>query len=119
LKTLERVKSRVSGNVAVGDQWQLTIADLDEALFSIASVLDFSAAISREGAQDYLRLEVRVVERANDNIAGAIDVALESIPAVRLARTSHQLDVVVAMQNTRLVVARPIKRTIMDRRTGA
>jgi hypothetical protein len=92
---------------------------LDEALFSIASVLDFSAAISREGAQDYLRLEVWVVERANDNIAGAIDVALESIPAVRLARTSHQLDVVVAMQNTRLVVARPIKRTIMDRRTGA
>ncbi len=119
LKTLERVKSRVSGHVAVGDQWQLTIAELDEALFSIARVLDFSAAISREGAQDCLRLEVRVVEAANDNIAVAIDAALESIPAVRLARASHQLDVVVAMQNTRSVVARPIKRTIADRRTSA
>ena len=119
LKTLERVKSRVSGCVAVGDQWHLTMADLDEALFSIAGVLDFTAAISREGTQNRLRLEVRVVERANDNIAGAIDAALESIPAVKFARTSHQLEVVVAMQNTRSVVARPIKRTIMDRRTGA
>ena len=95
------------------------MADLDEALFSIAGVLDFTAAISREGTQNRLRLEVRVVERANDNIAGAIDAALESIPAVKFARTSHQLDVVVVMQNTRSVVARPIKRTIMDRRTGA
>ena len=119
LKTLERVKSRVSGYVAVGDQWHLTMADLDEALFSVAGVLDFTAAISREGTQDCLRTEVRVVEAANDNIAVAIDAALESIPAVRLARTSRQLDVVTAIQNTRSVVARPIKRTIVDRRTSA
>ncbi len=119
LKTLEQVKSRVGGCVAVGDQWHLTMADLDEALFSIAGVLDFSAVISREGTQDCLRMEVRVVEAANDNMAGEIDAALESIPAVRLARTSDQLEVVVAVQKTCLVNARPIKRTIMDVRTHA
>ena len=119
LKTLERVKSRVSGHVAVGNQWHLTIAELDEALFSIAGVLDFAAAIWREGAQDCLRLEARVVEEADDTIAGAIDTALESIPAIQLARTSNQLEVVVVVQKTRSIISRPIKRIIMDRRTRA
>ena len=119
LRTLERVRHRVSGCVAVGDQWHLTMADLDEALFSIADVLDFTAAISRDGRRDCLRLEVKVVEGTNDDIAGAIDAALESIPAVESARTSDQLEVVAAVQKTRSVISRPIKRTIMDRRTGA
>jgi phenylacetate-coenzyme A ligase PaaK-like adenylate-forming protein len=119
LKTLERVKHRASGYVAVGDQWHLTMADLDEALFSIESVLDFTATISREGAQDRLRLEVKVVEGASDNMVDALDAALESVPAIKLARTSHQLDVVVAVQKTRSVIARPIKRTIMEMRTHA
>jgi hypothetical protein len=60
-----------------------------------------------------------VVEGTDYNIAGALDAALESIPAIQLARTSHQLDVVVAVQKTRSVIARPIKRTIIDVRTHA
>jgi phenylacetate-coenzyme A ligase PaaK-like adenylate-forming protein len=119
LKTLERVRQRASGDITIGDQWQLTIADLDEALFSLESVLDFAATISREGVQDCLQLEVRVVEGTDGNIAGAIDAALESIPAIQLARTSRQLDVLVVVQATRLVIARPIKRTIIDVRTHA
>jgi phenylacetate-CoA ligase len=119
LKTLECIRQRASGYIAIGDQWQLAMADLDEALFSIASVLDFAAAISHKGAQDRLRLEVRVVEGTDSSIAGALDAALESIPAIQLARTSHQLDVVVAVQKTRSIIARPIKRIIMDRRTRA
>jgi hypothetical protein len=97
----------------------LTIADLDEALFSLESVLDFAATVSREGAQDCLRLEVKVVEDTQDSIAGAIDATLESIPAIQLARTSGQLDVGVAVQKTRSVMARPIKRTILDVRPHA
>jgi phenylacetate-CoA ligase len=119
LKTLERVRRRVSGCVAVGDQWQLTLADLDEAFFPIAGVLDFSAVISREGVQDRLQLEVRVVAGTNDKIAGVIDGVLESIPAIKFARTSDQLQVVVSVETTRSVIARPIKRTIVDVRTHA
>jgi phenylacetate-coenzyme A ligase PaaK-like adenylate-forming protein len=119
LKTLERVKSRVSGHVAIGDQWQLTIAELDEALFSIAGVLDFSAAIAHEGVQDRLQLDVRVVAGTNANISSAIEGVLESIPAIQFARISDQLQVVVSVETTYSVIARPIKRTIMDMRTHA
>jgi phenylacetate-CoA ligase len=119
LRTLERVRQRVSGYVAIGDQWQLTMADLDEALFSINSVLDFVVIVSREEAQDCLQLAVKVVEGADNTITGAIDAALESISAIQLARTSRQLDVVVAVQKTRSVIARPIKRAIRDVRTHA
>jgi phenylacetate-coenzyme A ligase PaaK-like adenylate-forming protein len=119
LKTLERVRQRASGRVAIGDQWQLTMADLDEALFSLASVLDFAVTVSREGAQDCLQLQVKVVEGTDDRVASAIDAALESVPAIRLAKAARQLELVVAIQRTRSIVVRPIKRTVLDVRTHA
>lgn len=119
LKTLERVRQRAGGNVAIGAQWRLTIADLDEALFSLKSVLDYAATVSREGAQDHLLLQVQVVEATGDTIAGAIDAALQAISAIRLARAARQLVVMVTIQKTRSVVARPIKRKIVDERIHA
>jgi phenylacetate-CoA ligase len=119
LKALERVRQRASGRVAIGDQWQLTMADLDEALFSLKSVLDFAVTVSRGGAQDCLQLQVKVVEGTDDRIASAIDAVLESVPAIQLARAARQLDVAVEVQKTRSVMARPIKRKIADVRTHA
>jgi phenylacetate-CoA ligase len=119
LKSLERVRSRAGGCVAVGGQWQLMMADLEEALFPLTSVLDFSATISHEGALDRLQLEVRVVAGTSDNIAGLIDDALKSIPAVKLARLSGQFQVVISVETTHFVIAHPIKRTIRDVRTQA
>ncbi len=119
LKTLERVRQRASGQVTLGNQWRLTMADLDEALFSIADTLDFTATISRQTAQNGLQLKVRAVEGTNDNVAGTIEAALKSIPAIQLARAARQLTVRVAVEKTRSVTARPIKRTIKDVRTYA
>jgi phenylacetate-CoA ligase len=119
LKTLERIRRRASGQVVLGGLGRLTMADLDEALFSVGSVLDFTATISRQATQDCLRLEVRVTEGTGDTSAGAIEAALEAIPVIRLARASRQLDIIFSVERTRAVAARPIKRTIKDVRTYA
>jgi phenylacetate-coenzyme A ligase PaaK-like adenylate-forming protein len=111
LKTLERVRSRVSGCIAVGQGQYVTIADLDEALFSIAGLLDFSATVTHAG-KDCLSLEVRIDEGMEGDIASAVSSALDSIPALRLARTAGAVDVRIAVQAQGVPLARPTKRTI-------
>ncbi|MEN6409202.1 MAG: DVU_1553 family AMP-dependent CoA ligase, partial [Anaerolineaceae bacterium] len=45
LKTLERIRTRITGMVPLGTGGQLSIADLDEALFSIEGVYDYQATV--------------------------------------------------------------------------
>lgn len=49
LKTLGQVRERLNGRIEIGAASCLTMADLDEALFPIAGLLDFSATLAREG----------------------------------------------------------------------
>jgi hypothetical protein len=74
-------------------------------------LLDFSVIMGDDG----LELKASVIEGARENVASAIELALESIPAIRLAQAAGQLDVVITVQKE-LVVASPAKRTIVDQR---
>ena len=113
LKTLEGVRSRVSGYVAVGCGQYVTLADLDEAIFPLAGLLNFAATITRAG-KDCLNLEVSVVEGMADNMVAAVDLALESIPALRLARATGALEIVVTVQAPGSILASPTKRMIKE-----
>ncbi len=142
LKTLERVRQRASGYVAVGDGPYLTIADLDEALFSVEGLLDFSVIINASSQnvranpcgqvqelpriidkipinrveKDCLNIQVSVAERMGTDIEAVVEAALNSIPAIRLARAASQLDIAVTVHKGP-AVARPTKRIIADQRT--
>lgn len=101
LKRLENVRFRLDGRIPLGDG-HLTMDQLDEALFSIRGVVNFTATL-HEG---YLDLRVKAagpVERA------AIADSVSSIPAVK------DVDVHVALvDDLRLS---PGKRRITDPRT--
>jgi phenylacetate-CoA ligase len=114
LQTLERVTHRAGGDVPIGERY-LTMADLDEALFAVPGVLNFSATVAREG-RDILLLDVSGVEGHGSAVASKVDAALEAIPAIEVARARGQLDVVVTVKPTRYILSGPPKRTIMDRR---
>ena len=116
LKTLARVTQRADGEVPIGER-TLTMADLDEALFAVPGVLNFSATIARAG-RDTLLLEISAVEGWGGAVAAEVDAALESIPAIELARQRGQLDVLVTVQPTGYVLSGPPKRMITDRRVG-
>jgi phenylacetate-CoA ligase len=98
LKTLECVRGRANGYVAVGERWHVCMADLDEALFPIEGVLDFAAAMTRRGGKDSLRLEVKTAGSASDDMAAAVNRALDSIPAIHQAELADQLGVAVIVQ---------------------
>lgn len=114
LGTLEKVRRRISDTVPLGDDHFLTMADLDEALFSVEGVQNFTAALSRQGETDHLRVEIcGTVETT----VPPVQLALEAIPVVRAARAAGRLEVVLLVRKEDpFDLSSPPKRMIVDRR---
>lgn len=116
LKTLEQVRSRVGGYVEVGGG-RLAMADLDEALFPLDDVLNFSARLTAGKGRDCLQIEVEAAQGAGSGLASEIRLALDSIPAIRSAGETGRLEVSLEVQSGRYTGASgPAKRTIADAR---
>jgi len=98
LRRLEKVRFRWHGRFSLTASHFLTIADLDDALFSIEGVLDFAADISESA----LRLTVQA--EAGEGMETAVRHALTNLPALQ----TTALPVVVRVQTSR--VGRPGKR---------
>ncbi|MBZ0304531.1 MAG: AMP-binding protein, partial [Anaerolineae bacterium] len=77
LKLLEKIRHRLSGHIGIGEGC-LTMAELDEALFSLENILDFKATIGYENAQDCLNLEIKWM--GQDQTAAALDAVRSNIP---------------------------------------
>jgi phenylacetate-CoA ligase len=114
LRTLAKVRSRVGSEVDLGDGHCLTMADLDEALFSIDGVWNFTASLSREGRMDHLHVEVCGTGETKVHV---VQQAVEAIPEVRAARESGRLEVVSMMQKEGpFGFSGQAKRMLLDRR---
>jgi len=114
LRTLEKVRGRISNRVDLGDGHCLTMADLDEALFPIDGVWNFTASLSREGERDILHVEVW---GTGETKVPVVQQAVEAIPEVRAARESGRLEVVSMMQKKGpFGFSGQSKRMLVDRR---
>jgi phenylacetate-coenzyme A ligase PaaK-like adenylate-forming protein len=114
LRTLEKVRSRVGKAVDLGNGHCLTMADLDEALFSIDGVWNFSASLSREDQMDHLLVEVWGTGETQLQVVQRV---VEAIPGVRAARESGRLKVTAMMQREgSFGVSGQGKRMLLDRR---
>jgi phenylacetate-CoA ligase len=119
LKTLDRVKGRVSGSVEIGEACYLAMADLDEALFPIAGMLDFSATLTRNGSRDRLHIEAIVVDGPLQATSSAIQRQLYAVPSIQSTQEMGRLDVYVDVQIAdwdNETAHRLSKRRIVDRR---
>ncbi|MBI5928027.1 MAG: AMP-binding protein [Chloroflexi bacterium] len=106
LKTLEKITHRLSGRVVIGDQ-VITMADLDEALFAVDSVLDFRATVCHEDERDKLQLDVRLTDQS----------ALDRLQHV--VQTVLPLTTYVSVQIVPTLPTSMAKRAIMDMRGQA
>jgi phenylacetate-coenzyme A ligase PaaK-like adenylate-forming protein len=114
LKTLEHVRRRLIGAVRLGDCGTISMAGLDEALFPIERVVDFSAAIAR-GERDRLQIDVMLVPDSAGDVRPAVEDALDRIPAIRSATRAGQIDVVVTIRlQTTTTTPRLAKRIIAE-----
>ncbi|MEN6321332.1 MAG: DVU_1553 family AMP-dependent CoA ligase [Syntrophaceae bacterium] len=114
LRTLEKVHGRIGNSVDLGNGHCLTMADLDDALFPIDGVWNFTASLSREGTMDHLRVEVWGTGETTGHV---VQQAVEAIPEVREARDPGRLEVVAMMRKEGPVgFSGQAKRMLVDRR---
>lgn len=96
LRRLERVRNRVGDAVLLGQSGAITIADLDEILFAIPAVHDFTAALVPGSPR---QLQVRLyAPHEQEAAADEADRALHMQPAIRSACAAGVLRLAVSSQ---------------------
>jgi phenylacetate-coenzyme A ligase PaaK-like adenylate-forming protein len=114
LRTLEKVRGRISNRVDLGNGHRLTMADLDEALFSVDGVWNFSASLSYENNTNQLHVGIW---GTGETKMHDVQQALEAVFEIRAARESGLLEVVLTMQKGDMSgFSGQAKRMIVDRR---
>ena len=117
LKTMARLKSHTDRHVELESRKIITMADLDEALFRISDLLDFSADLSRRNNLDTLQITATMLDGDDESSIGGIIGALNGIPVIRSTVGEGKLALSVITQggNPRPLNSR-VKRTISDGR---
>lgn len=107
LKRMETVSGRYEGFVAIGGEL-LRLPDLDEAVFPIPGLLNYSAAVLEVGGRPLLEIEAQLLE--DWDASGPIEVAVRSIPAV------SSVEMKIHCRHHPGEVGSLLKRAITDRR---
>jgi phenylacetate-coenzyme A ligase PaaK-like adenylate-forming protein len=108
LRRLERVRGRLAGRPA-----QVTMPELDEALFAVPGVVDFTVVASRDPSS--LAITAWSLRPARHGVEGAVHEALDRVPAICAARRVGALSVTVSTACVGERLSRgPEKRTIAE-----
>jgi phenylacetate-coenzyme A ligase PaaK-like adenylate-forming protein len=83
LKRIDRIRGRVKGTVALGEDHQLDVSDLDEAVFKVPGLLDYEAEICKQQGRDHLRIRVFPSSGSSEKVLVGVDEALKQVPVVR------------------------------------
>lgn len=115
LRRLERITGRVDGRVTLAGGLSFTLADLDESLFAVDKVIDFTARVDSSRLATKLVIDALM---ASSPVAGSersLLAALDAVPALRQARRAGTLTVTVAAAGSGdALVAGPAKRAIRE-----
>lgn len=87
LKRLGRLQGRIDGRLRLQQGLSISMATLDESLFRIAGVLNFTAKVTASAGQDQLNLCLLVCEGQEERVAReTVAVLLRSDPLASLFR---------------------------------
>lgn len=114
LARLERIHRRAGGGIRLTETGELTIADLDQALFALDDIADFSA-VFRSGAAPTLHLELTRIDpgrAAEAALLAAARAELESIGVLAEAMQSRALRLEVTASPDNALPHRTGKRGI-------
>jgi len=109
LKRMETASGRYDGFVSF-DNTLLRQPDLDEALFPIPGLLNFTVTVTRDGNQPALEVETQML--TDEDKAVLVEQALRSIPCIK------NIDLIVHCRHTPNDAGSLRKRAIIDRRSS-
>jgi phenylacetate-coenzyme A ligase PaaK-like adenylate-forming protein len=115
LRRMERVGGRKNNRIKVREGRFFTLAELDEAFFTIERVIDFTAAVDRTQGAARLTIAATILGREDASLLRALDEALDAVPAIGCSRRDNLLTTSVeVITNENSIAPRPVKRTITE-----
>jgi len=121
LRQMDIIRGRVAGRKKLAGR-PLSIAELDEAIFQVDSVLNYRCELSETDGKEILTVDVLSTEgnpMGKDALCQEVQKALHQIPAVADGLTGKKVKVAVNIVDTQLPISKgTAKRTIVDRRPG-
>lgn len=119
LRRLGRVKGRIEFEVPLHMGMTVSMTDLDEALFPISGLLDFTASVAQAGGRDQLHLSLQVSSGDEERVARkALAALLHAEPVARLFREKALSVGSITFDHRGWFTSGVGKRRIADRRTG-
>ena len=109
LKRMETISGRYEGYVTVGDAL-LRLPDLDEALFPIPGLVNFTVTVT--GDENTSNIEIETHMLTNEDAAGLVEQALRAIPG------GKDLNFIIRCRRAPQEVANLNKRVIVDQRAS-
>ncbi|WP_031513704.1 DVU_1553 family AMP-dependent CoA ligase [Desulfofalx alkaliphila] len=116
LRRMGMVTGRVRGTVQLAGG-SLTMGQLDEALFGVQSLLNFEASLSCSHGKDRLTISPIINSEFDDSICQEIRLALNTIPTIKRAVDSGNLEIDISRQPNHFTDT-AAKRSIKDLRKG-
>jgi phenylacetate-coenzyme A ligase PaaK-like adenylate-forming protein len=96
VRRLDQVRERIGGLIPLGARGSINIATLDEALFAVPGVFDFTASLVK-GTLNYLNVSVYGYGTARSETA--LYGALLAVPPIRANCASGELQVSLLLSN--------------------
>jgi len=120
LRRLGKVSGRVRGRVQVGETNVLTLPDMDEALFRVPGIVNYTAELSRRNGRDCLSVKVYTGEASWAGMASEVEWALMRIPSLRKAVEEERLSLgPVTRSESDWPTNGTVKRVLVDTRWDA
>jgi phenylacetate-CoA ligase len=118
LRRMEHVKKRVNGGIELPGGIKLWLCDLNEKLFALKNLENFSAQVFEEKGKTQLRISYRPV-RGRCLTPAEVIKALHSLPSISLALSQNTINLLAYMQEQDINVDDGTrKRIIADHRSG-
>jgi phenylacetate-CoA ligase len=115
LKTMSRVRKRLAGDVVLAKGITLNIAEIDEALFRLNGLLDFSAELTGNGRSNCLQIyAAAITPSVNKEMETAIMQALDTVIPIKAAKLLGILD--IAVRTGTANIEHNAKRALADKR---
>lgn len=117
MRRLDNIRGRLNDFVRVGQSHWLCISDLDDILFSVPGVLNFSAELTNDHEKDLLEIKIKVGNTEEPSILETAFSVLTHVHVISEAIKDGSLSLKsIAFEKESLVNTSAVKRAIQDKR---
>lgn len=119
LRRIAKITRRKNNSVILKEGRHFVMSDLDEALFSVNKIIDFTATVDDKSRVTILNIAALSADKPDKNTESMLSAALNTIPPIGQAREKGALTVSINVTGCDgSMMLRAAKRNIMELKQG-